>query len=96
MNQHQAPDEPRAEPEIIAPGDPRAQWVDARGRFHRTERVYVGRVSPFGIALAMLVVAAIAGFGFLLLLGAFVILVPLVALLVAIVLFANLFRRWLR
>jgi hypothetical protein len=96
MRQRNVPDEPRAEPEIIPPGDPRARRADARTRFESTERIYVGRIGPFGLALALLAITAVAGLGLLLLLGAFVILVPLAGLLVAIVLAANLFRRWLR
>ncbi len=96
MNQRNVPDEPRVEPEIIPPGDVRARWADSRTRFESSERVYVGRIGPFGIAIVLLAVAALAGFGLVMLLGAFVILLPLAGLTLAILLAADLFRRWLR
>jgi hypothetical protein len=82
-------DQPRVEPEIIAPGD-----VHSRrgGSFDGTQRVYVARVGPFGFAMVALAIAALAMIFFLLLLGAFVILIPLAGLLLAVIIAVGLFR----
>jgi hypothetical protein len=101
------PERPRSEPEIIPPDDPRGRspfgtpfgtpWGSARGWSSGTQRVYVARIGPFGFALAALAVAIIAALVFLLVLGAFVILVPLVGLLLAGVVLASMLRgSWLR
>ena len=89
---------PRVEPEIIPPGraGPRPQrGASFDGR--DTQRIYVAQVGPFGFAMVALVVALVLGLVFLLLLGAFVVFIPLAgALLVAAVLlslFRGAFRR---
>lgn len=84
---------PRVEPEIIPPGQPdprsrRGPAFDARG----TQRVYVAQVGPFGFAMVALVVAIILALVFLLVLGAFVILIPLAGLLLAVIIAVGLFR----
>src|SRR5215831_3493398 len=91
MNQQPGPgtEQPRGEPEIIPPGDVRSRRADARMSFDGTQRVYVARVGPFGFAL---VVAALAMLLFLLVLGAFVILLPLAGLLLAVIIAVGLFR----
>src|SRR6202023_1208229 len=81
---------PRVEPEIIPPTDGRARR--AGGAFDGTQRVYVARVGPFGFAMVALAVAALAMLLFLLVLGAFVILVPLAGLLLAVIIAVGLFR----
>src|SRR5262249_57580929 len=80
-------EQPRVEPEIILPSDVRSR----RAGFDGTQRVYVARVGPFGFAMVALVIAALAMLLFLLVLGAFVILVPLAGLLLPAPLPAPLF-----
>ena len=80
---------PRVEPEIIPPSDVRARRA---GSFDGTQRVYVARVGPFGFAMVALAIAALAMLLFLLVLGAFVILVPLAGLLLAVIIAVGLFR----
>jgi len=76
---------PKVEPEIIPPGaNPRpwrdgGMWTSSDG----THRVYVARIGPFGFAMAALAVVLIAAIVFFLVLGAFVILIPLAGLLLA-------------
>ena len=82
-------EQPRVEPEIIPPSDMRSRRA---GSFDGTQRVYVARVGPFGFAMVALAIAALAMLPFLLLLGAFVILVPLAGLLLAVIIAVGLFR----
>lgn len=93
----QEPERPRAEPEIIPPDRRRP---DERGwpaydysQVHGTQRVYVGRIGPFGFALIMLVVGLLAAIMLLLLIGTALIWIPLVAVLVIIAAISGLFRR---
>ena len=85
---------PQAEPEIIPPGDPRVRsdgarmWQSADG----TQRIYVARVSPFGFGMVMLIVAMLAALFFLLVVGAFIILLPLAGLFLAVVILMGLLR----
>lgn len=83
-------EQPRVEPEIIPPSDVRSRR--AGGSFDGTQRVYVARVGPFGFAMVALAIAALAMLLFLLVLGAFVILVPLAGLLLAVIIAVGLFR----
>src|SRR5438105_15080794 len=68
-------EQPRVEPEIIPPSDVRSRR--AGGSFDGTQRVYVARVGPFGFAMVALAIAALAMLLFLLVLAAFVSLIPL-------------------
>src|SRR6516162_4702900 len=79
----------RVEPEIIPPSDVRSRRA---GSFDGTQRVYVARVGPFGFAMVALAIAALAMLLFLLVLGAFVILIPLAGLLLAVIIAVGLFR----
>jgi hypothetical protein len=84
---------PRAEPEIIPPGqaDPRLRrgsTFDGRG----TQQIYVAQVGPFGFAMLALVVALVVALVFLLVLGAFVIFIPLAGALLAAAVLLTLFR----
>jgi len=94
MNQRHGPgtEQPRVEPEIIPPGDVRSRRADARMSFDGTQRVYVARVGPFGFVMVALAIAALAMLLFLLMLGAFVILIPLAGLLLAVIIAVGLFR----
>ena len=89
-------EEPRTEPEIIPPG--RADGYSARGAYayidvHGAHRIYVARLGPLRIILAMLVIAIVAAAILFALLGAFLILLPVVVLLVTATVIAALLRR---
>jgi hypothetical protein len=83
---------PRVEPEIIPPGkpDPRSRGSSFDGR--GTQRIYVAQVGPFGFAMVAFVVALVLALVFLLLLGAFVIFIPLAGALLAAAVLLSLFR----
>ena len=82
--------QPGVEPEIIPPDDVR--WRRADSRMHSAQRVYVARIGPVGFALMTAAIAALAALFFLLLLGAFVVLLPLAGLALAIIIAVALFR----
>jgi hypothetical protein len=76
------PEQPRVEPEIIPPDRSRRQspwspygFTQTRG----TQRIYVTRLGPFGIALLMLAIAAVATILMIAVLGAFLIWIPIIA-----------------
>ena len=60
---------------------------------HSTQRVYVGRVGPFGIALLLLAIAAVIAIILIAVLGAVLIWIPIIAVAVVIAAFFRLFRR---
>jgi hypothetical protein len=88
------PEKPRSEPEIIPPG--RAQRDAPRVHVfvgtHGTERVYVGKASPLGIILVTLITGLLTAGILVLLLGAFLFLLPLAVLLVTGLVVAGLVR----
>jgi hypothetical protein len=96
MDQRPVPgsEQPRSEPEIIPPGEQaaRSRWVDGRTWSSGTQRIYVARVGPFGFAMVALAIAVIAALVFLLVLGAFVILIPLAGLLLAAAVITSMLR----
>lgn len=85
---------PRVEPEIIPPGraGPRPQRGGGGFDGRDTQRIYVAQVGPFGFAMVALVVALVLGLVFLLLLGAFVVFIPLAGALLAAAVLLSLFR----
>ena len=85
------PERPRVEPEIIPPDARRDPRVSFDGR--TTQRIYVAQVSPFGFAMAALVVGMLVALVLLLVLGAFVVMLPVVVVLLAIALVYSIFRR---
>jgi len=82
---------PRVEPEIIPPGraDPRSRRTASSDG---TQRIYVAQVGPFGFAMVALAVAIVLALVFLLVLGAFVIFIPLAGALLAAAVLLTLFR----
>jgi hypothetical protein len=98
MNDRPVPgaERPRIEPEIIPPsdGDVRSGWDGSRPHFEGrgTQRIYVARLGPFGFAMVALVAALLAALALLVVVGAFVILVPLAGALLAIAVFVGLVR----
>ncbi len=95
---NEPPERPRAEPEIIPPdrSGRRSDWrnspwhgtafTGARG----TQRIYVTRIGPLGVALLMLAIAAIAAIIVIATVGLVLIWIPILAV---IVIAAALFRR---
>jgi|SRR5215472_7326011 len=103
-NDPNQPERPRVEPEIIPPDRDggHANWRRApdtpwRGsgfdEIHGTQRVFVGRVGPFGIALLLLAIAAVIAIILIAVLGAVLIWIPVIAAAVVIGAFFRLFRR---
>ncbi len=90
------PEVPRAEPEILPPGDPaNPQWNLPRDREEREEgihRVYVAKVGPFGFVLMALLFGAIATVVLAFVVGAFLIVIPLAGLLLAAAVISGLWR----
>jgi fatty acid desaturase len=86
------PERPRAEPEIIPPDrfgtrsdGRRSPWATGWGPYgmgqaRGTHRIYVARIGPLGIALWLVAFAALAALIFLVILGAVLIWIPVVAL----------------
>jgi hypothetical protein len=97
------PEQPRTEPEIIPPGQTgrwsdQSSWQPARGPFgfgqaRGTQRIYVARLGPFGFAVLMLVFALLAVAVILAVIGAFLIWIPVVALLVVVAAVYRFLRR---
>jgi hypothetical protein len=100
MSQRPVPgaEQPRTEPEIIAPGDadPRLRRNGPHFDGRTTQRIYVARLGPFGFAVVALVAALIAALALFVVLGAFVILIPLAGALLAIAIVVTLLRAILR
>ena len=82
-------DQPGVEPEIIPPGDVR--WR-RDPRMRSAQRVYVARIGPVGFAIMAVAIALLAALFFILLLSAFVVLLPLAGLALAIIIGIGLFR----
>lgn len=96
------PERPRSEPEIIPP-DRVAEDELRRAARHAAyeevggyQRIYVGRIGPFGMMLVALLGAALAILIVALLIGAFLVAIPIAALVVAGALLAGFFRSVLR
>jgi hypothetical protein len=83
-------EQPRAEPEIIPPGDVRMRPA-RRTSSDGTHRIYVARIGPFGFAMLAFAIAMAVTF-LLLLIGAFLIVIPFAGLLLAAVVVISLLR----
>lgn len=94
-NDKDVPERPRVEPEIIPPDRSRGRsaWPthDYSG-VGGTQRIYITRLGPFGGALLMLILAALAAVILLAFVGALLIWIPLVALIVLIAGISGLWR----
>jgi hypothetical protein len=91
-----APERPRVEPEIIPPdrSSRYSPWssygfTETRG----TRGIHVTRVGPFGIALLMLAIAAVATIIMIAVLGAVLIWIPIVAVVLIVGALLRLLRR---
>ena len=90
---HPQSEEPRSEPEIIPPGG--AERGTPRMRFFiddRIGRVYIARHGPFGTILTVLIVGLLLTVMLLMLLGAFLVFLPVVVLFVTVAIVAGLLR----
>ncbi|UYO53819.1 hypothetical protein [Rhodopseudomonas palustris] len=92
-DQSRPPERPRYEPEIIPPGqthDPMGTriFIDQ----NTTEHVFVGKVGPLGLLLMALAIGAVIAVVLVLLLGAFLLWIPVVGLLIAAGLVAGVLR----
>jgi uncharacterized protein (DUF697 family) len=84
---------PRAEPEIIPPGHPDRESMRDDFDVHGTQRIYVTRLGPLDVIALGLLIALIAAFTVILLLGAVLFWIPAVVLLVAAAVILKLVRR---
>jgi uncharacterized protein (DUF697 family) len=84
---------PRAEPEIIPPGHPDRRSMRDDFDVHGTQRIYVARLGPLDVIALGLLIALLAAFTVILLLGAVLFWVPAVVLLVAAAVVLKLVRR---
>ena len=89
-------EKPRAEPEIIPPDRLHDHEMRRAARLWSDgasyQRVYVGRIGPLGIFLIALAGSAIAILLLLLVVGAFLIWIPIVGLIVVALIFSGLLR----
>jgi hypothetical protein len=104
-NNPDKPERPRVEPEIIPPdrsGGPDDRGFAGRGpgwpppystTARGTHRVYISRIGPLGFALLILVIGLLAAVMLLILIGAALIWIPVVAVLVIAAAIASLMRR---
>ncbi len=95
-------EEPRSEPEIIPPDHAGRGSAHASSRArvfvdrHGTERIYVATPGPLGIILVALTAGILSAVLLILLLGAFLIWVPLVVFFVAGAIVSGILRRKFR
>lgn len=87
------PREPHSEPEIIPPGS--AEQGRPRMRVYiddRIGRVYIAKPGPFGTILTVLIVGLLLTVTLIMLLGAFLVFLPVVVLFVTAAIVAGLLR----
>ena len=92
------PEKPSVEPEILPPerGRKRAAGDEARvwvaGSTQGTQRIFIARPGPVSIFLAVLLLAAVAVVVLVVLLGVFLIWIPVAALIVTVLVLSALLR----
>jgi hypothetical protein len=95
---HNQPERPRLEPEIIPPERSRgdSEWPPHAWRqntsAHR-QRIYVARLGPFGFALLMAMIGIVVALILLAVVGAILVWIPILALLLAAGFVYRLLRR---
>jgi hypothetical protein len=97
---HDRPERPRFEPEIIPPdhGEHQSDWRNTPwrsgpfGYTRATQRVYVTRISPFSVVLVLLAIAAIVAIILVAAVGAILIWIPVIAAVLVIGALLRLFR----
>ncbi len=97
-SKHPSNGRPRSEPEIIPP-----EHIDPSGRVkwtsfdqHGTHRIYVARLGPFSVAIMLLMLAALVAILSLVVIGTFLIWIPLAILLIAAALISGWWQRMFR
>lgn len=92
---HPSSERPRSEPEIIPPERTEAHSLFRWRSFDQrdTHRIYVTRLGPFSTAILVLTLAAIVAILSLILIGTFLVWIPLAVLLIAA---ALIFAWWQR
>lgn len=93
-------EQPRSEPEIIPPGRSDG-WQRGRPRpyLHTGEgihRIYVTRLGPFSTFLLVAAIGIAAALLFIILLGAFLLWIPIIGLVLAIAIISGLLRGYFR
>ena len=104
MNERRLPagEEPRSEPEIIPPdrGDRQSSSSPAGVRMFfdggSVRHIYVARLGPLGMVVLALMVGVLFALTLVLVLGVFLIWIPLVGLLVAAAIISGLLRAYFR
>jgi hypothetical protein len=97
-SKHSSNERPHSEPEIISPehigSRSGVKWTsfDQRG----THRIYVARLGPFSIAIVLLMLVALVTILSLVLIGTFLIWIPLAILLIAAALISGWWQRTFR
>jgi hypothetical protein len=91
---HMTNERPKQEPEIIPPG--RAERGRPRRRVfaNSTEHIYVGKPPPFGIILVVLITGLLSAAMLILLLGAFLIALPVIVVFITAAIVAGLLRMY--
>jgi hypothetical protein len=90
-------DRPRAEPEIIPPGAPlRSPGMNGFADSGFAQRIYIAKIGPFGIILLALAIGVVSVGILILLLGAFLIWIPVIGLLVAAAMISGVLRSHFR
>jgi hypothetical protein len=94
MDQRPVPagEKPRVEPEIIPPGVADARRDGSRWSTDATHRIYVAKIGPLGFFLIALAVAALAVLMLVLIVGAFLLWIPIAGLLLAAAVLSGLLR----
>jgi hypothetical protein len=95
-------EQPRSEPEIIPPGQPNDPWARGRGRMWSftgasgSQRIYLTRLGPFSTFLLVAAFGLVAALLLIVLLGAFLIWIPILGLLIAAGIISALLRGYWR
>jgi hypothetical protein len=84
-------EKPRFEPEIIPPGEA-ASRQDGHWSSRGTQRVYVARLGPFSFFLIAAAIAAVAVLAMVLIVGAFLLWIPIAGLLLAVAVVSGMLR----
>jgi hypothetical protein len=98
MSTHRQP----TEPEIIPPGHEPADWPPRRPdpwaafNVNGAHRIYVRRVGPVGILLLAALIGTIAALVFVVMVGAFLVWIPIAVLLFVAAVVGGLMRRYMR
>ena len=87
---------PQSEPEIIPPGQQPDSGVWVSETMRGTHRIYVRKLRPFEIAIWVVIVGAILTVIVALLLGFFLIAIPVITALVAIAMVSAVVRQYFR